>query len=1454
MPPYAPPDREIAIIYHNTNIDGGGEGAWYNGDSDGFLKNLFSGTLYAGYREGGTGPFSFVANNATATTALTTSAMETQLSRNWYLNQFGGQLILQLHLARKAAPYTTGATADSQVWNSSKVANARGIVRKLADRFPNATGSRGIKIWLGTNEGDLNIQEIVYPDTNASNASAIARFVQLDKARWQELRGPDATFKHPGILGSTTTSAQALLGGTGTFRVGEYLGYNNGEVLDYIDAHCTTNHHKNMGPEDGTAGMWGAEPPTGVQTFYRVWKAIDAARTAYGPNAPRIPVLATEWGNGLKAGNYAGTLSGEWATDDNTQNGKHILRTYRLGLAVNALFYWGVTVASFYSIAFSPAELGTGANELEKSRGTNGTQNLYYVSATNTLSGHQPEANVAARIWDMRRYILPIDGRLTIPTKTWQYSSTNLDNGFHVPYTWAVTATAYNQPDGSSLSTAPWSQWREVTFPGGGEIVSAAGGKKVICRPVFLPRHTDWTVEAEIKVSGGGTAQLCVRGYDLLNGLAFVRSSNATATYSTIKVTFRPKGHALDLPNAARALVCLYHNGTGEARMRNVSIYPAGSSSPSAEPLAVTVSATPTSGNVPLAVTFSSTATGGTGPYTYAWTFGDTGTSTAQNPSHTYSTAGAYTARCTVTDSTSATASATVSISATNASSTLVATATASPASGDAPLSVTFGGSATGGTSPYTYAWAFGDGGTSAAQNPTHNYTAAGTYTATLTVTDAVSATDADTKTITVTTASGDSCLSSTSNLFLNPCSAATATKRPIGSNATYGGSTHTMTLSWLRSGNAAGMLALNATTSGWGAGFWDCSSTTGTVSVTVRARTDASASTKSRLPITIRVPNGFNASDYGPEGRDNTILLYDGTNFRDFWKIRAVTENSIYEVGAFPGAHAAGGQGHGGNPRSTSASGLWHEGMTIRGHEWNNASTGKCEHMLGIGLGSKSTHAVGPQIGPSFVWPATSGDNSMAQNTGTIPYGTIFAIPSPAKGGPDPSTLSLGTDTSLKARLYWQMRNYGWVVCDQSNNPSLRCDQTLTEANRSALQTAARALYPYMRPITNVGTSGSNPIGGGTPVAPNCAFNRTGSPSIQPVSWWAAKWGDGSQDLGNYQALSLSTSNPKDGWALYNLAPGIDGNGMLYRATGDTKFLERALMYIENCIARSVVSNNTNFPSSSYKDGYRGWINITHPTGADNDEQQLHEFYMWRYVMQLLYYARNETAYASRMAAILSFTETNIWTKWYGRGSGQNRLYRETIYMTAHTAIVALYLKGMAASATVRSQCQTVLDNIDHIGFPIYLKDNVKPSFRGQMLVHPVDSDAYIFKAFWPYFGQSEPYYCDQGHGDAFLTYVIAAMDMGYGDWGLADIQKFLKMAAQYWPSAGTFYYWLIGSTGESGRKNGGNYNDGTLKLGGFNADFQRRVETHTSTINGSQFQGCGALNAARLLGTVAR
>jgi PKD repeat protein len=53
---------------------------------------------------------------------------------------------------------------------------------------------------------------------------------------------------------------------------------------------------------------------------------------------------------------------------------------------------------------------------------------------------------------------------------------------------------------------------------------------------------------------------------------------------------------------------------------------------------------------------------------------------------------------------------------------------------------VYFTGSASGGSSPYSYRWTFGDGGSSTSQNPSHTYSAAGNYTATLTVTDDSSA------------------------------------------------------------------------------------------------------------------------------------------------------------------------------------------------------------------------------------------------------------------------------------------------------------------------------------------------------------------------------------------------------------------------------------------------------------------------------------------------------------------------------------------------------------------------------------------------------------------------------------------------------------------------------------------------------------------------------------------
>jgi PKD repeat protein len=144
---------------------------------------------------------------------------------------------------------------------------------------------------------------------------------------------------------------------------------------------------------------------------------------------------------------------------------------------------------------------------------------------------------------------------------------------------------------------------------------------------------------------------------------------------------------------------------------------------------------TPTSGTAPLTVQFTDASTNS--PTSWAWDFGDSNTTnaTVQNPVHTYAAAGTYTVKLTATNSAgSNTATQTNYITASAQVSAPVAAFSGIPTSGTAPLTVTFTDAST--NAPTSWAWTFGDGSTSTAQSPSHQYTAAGTYTVNLTATN----------------------------------------------------------------------------------------------------------------------------------------------------------------------------------------------------------------------------------------------------------------------------------------------------------------------------------------------------------------------------------------------------------------------------------------------------------------------------------------------------------------------------------------------------------------------------------------------------------------------------------------------------------------------------------------------------------------------------------------------
>jgi YVTN family beta-propeller protein len=164
---------------------------------------------------------------------------------------------------------------------------------------------------------------------------------------------------------------------------------------------------------------------------------------------------------------------------------------------------------------------------------------------------------------------------------------------------------------------------------------------------------------------------------------------------------------------------------------------------PTGAPMA-TFTANPTYGPFPLTVEFLDQSLGS--PTSWLWDFGDGSTSTFMSPEHTYNATGSYTVKLTVSnDGGSDTDEQDYYITVTPSGGlSPKAGFVADVVTGIVPLSVQFTDQSTGNVS--TWNWEFGDGSTSADQNPTHIYNVAGSYTVNLTVSNGDSLSNATSK------------------------------------------------------------------------------------------------------------------------------------------------------------------------------------------------------------------------------------------------------------------------------------------------------------------------------------------------------------------------------------------------------------------------------------------------------------------------------------------------------------------------------------------------------------------------------------------------------------------------------------------------------------------------------------------------------------------------------------
>jgi PKD repeat protein len=565
---------------------------------------------------------------------------------------------------------------------------------------------------------------------------------------------------------------------------------------------------------------------------------------------------------------------------------------------------------------------------------------------------------------------------------------------------------------------------------------------------------------------------------------------------------------------------------------------------------------------------------------TYSWSFGDGGTATGATPTHTYTTANTFTVSLTVTDTSGGTNTASVSA--------VIAAAPAANAGGPynqiPGQSITFNGSKSTGPSGQTlaYAWTFGDGATGTGVNPTHAYTAAGTYTVSLTVTDPIGGSNIATSAATI--AAGP--LANAGGTYIGTMT------QPIAFNGSgsTGPSGQTLSYAWNfgDGGTGIGVSPSHAYTA----------TGTYTVSLTVNAsgggsNTTTTTATALNEPVanaggsytgTVSQAVSFNASkSTGPAGQTLSELW----NFGDGSTGTGLNPTHTYSAVGSYNVSLTVSDTVGGSSKSTTTalvlaapvanaggpySGTAAQSLTFNGslstappaqilsYAWNFGDGG-----TGTGVNPTHTYSTAGSYSVTLTLTDSSGGSSTATTTATIGKSNT---PVANAGGPYNGTAGAPLTFSASASTgpTGQPLSYQWNFGDGSTGTgvspahSYRSTGSYTVAvtvatNNGASSTASTTASIASTPVANAG--GPYNERPGTPVAFN--GSKSTAPSGQTLTYaWA--FGDGATGTGvtashSYAAggnytVSLTVTDGIGGTSTASATATI-GNGPVAQAGG---------------------------------------------------------------------------------------------------------------------------------------------------------------------------------------------------------------------------------------------------------------------------------------------------------------